>query len=104
MIIASAVALVSALVGVPPWLQVILLCAVIIVYSVILAWRPAQTRLADQCALVISRTHDGRDGVILYRGKYFTASIGCRCAVLPPCGAVVQVMACENGHCTVCPQ
>lgn len=103
-IIASTTALAAAVMGLPPWVQVILWCGIGLFVHIIFAWFQHEKRVISHCALVISRTQDGRDGTVLYQGGCHTASPGCQLAVMPPCGSVVQVFIYDNGHCIICPQ
>ena len=104
LIVASMVSLALSASGIPPWLQVVLWCAVGLIFRVFCASNKHEKKVAYQCAAVFSRDNDGWSGMVLYHGKYYTASPGCDFARMPPCGAVVQVLICNNGHCMICPQ
>ena len=103
-IVASAVALTSSIAGISPWLQVVLWCAVGLLFHMFFVLYTHPKRVGGRCALVISRTHDGREGMVLYHGGYHTASPGCQFALMPPCGEIVQIFICDDGHCIICPQ
>ena len=102
-IFAAAASLTASVAGAPPWLQVILWCLIWLFVRIMFTWRHHKQML-NPCATVISRSHNGREGIVLYHGAYHTASLGCNCLVMPLCGAIVRVLACNNGHCIVCPQ
>ena len=101
--ISTAVGLAAAIAGVAPWLQVVLWCVSALLVGVVRKWLRHRKQKEDGHGLVIYRSKDGLNACILYRGMCCSAAHGCRFAVMPLCGAVVQIFIYDNGCCIICP-
>lgn len=102
--IAASVSLAAASAGFPPWIQVILYCAAVLLVVVIVWYCKQSNRSGTCCGLVIFRTKDGQSGTVLYHGICCRAIPGCCLGSIPPCGSIVQILIYDNGSCMVCPQ
>lgn len=102
-LISATVGLVAAIAGVTPWLQVVLWCVSTLLVDVVRKCLRHRKQEKNSHGLVIYRSKDGLNACILYRGMCCTAAHGCRFAVMPLCGAVVQIFIYDNGCCIICP-